>query len=68
MERIILITLKLAMIKKNITQRDVGMRALIPESKFSAIINGRVPISSNERKALCQILHKEDKELFKELY
>lgn len=63
-----LISLKMAMLERGVTQREVGMNAGIPEAKFSAIINGRLNLTNEDRKKLCQILQKSDAELFKELY
>ena len=68
MEGIKLLTLKLELIKANKTQREISASTRIPEGKLSHFINGRLNISKEERKAICNAMKMKDEVLFKELY
>lgn len=59
---------KYLMNKNGWSQRDIGLRAGIPEGRLSHIVTGRLQIRDEERQKICQILKIKDKELFPELY
>lgn len=63
-----LTTLKLTLIQKGITQREISASTRIPEGKLSHFIHGRLSISPEERALVCNVLKIKDEVLFKELY
>jgi hypothetical protein len=59
-----LLDLKLAILRSGLTQREVSLRARIPETRLSAIVRSRVAPTDTERSALSRVLEKPDDALF----
>ena len=58
------IALKVAVIERRLTQREVARRADIPEVRLSLIVRGREEATDDERKALSKILRRGVSRLF----
>lgn len=48
--------LKLAILRSGLTQRQVSIRAQIPETRLSAIVRQRADPTVDERSAMAQVL------------
>ncbi len=60
-----LVRLKSWLFAAGVTQRVVSLRAKIPETRLSCIINGRVRASAEERIALAKVLNASEEVLFR---
>jgi hypothetical protein len=56
--------LKIAIIRSGLTQREVSLRARIPETRLSQIIRRRVKATPDERNRLGLILNRPPEQLF----
>jgi transcriptional regulator with XRE-family HTH domain len=59
-----LVTLKSRLFAAGLTQRAVSLRAGIPETRLSSILNGRARASRKERAALSRLLNTPESVLF----
>ncbi len=57
------LALKIAVIERRITQREVAKRAGIGEVRLSLIVRGAEP-SDDERRAIAKVLRRQSSELF----
>lgn len=58
------IALKVAIVEREITQREAARRAGIPEVRLSLFVRGHETPTEDEQKALAKVLRRERRELF----
>ncbi len=58
------ISLKVAIIERDITQREAARRAGIPEIRLSRVVRGFEQATDVERKALARVLRRAQGDLF----
>lgn len=60
------LALKIAILERDITQREVARISGIPEVRLSNFVCGRQEATGDERKVLARVLHKSESALFVE--
>jgi hypothetical protein len=58
------IALKVAIVERDITQREVARRADIPEVRLSLFVRGHLQPTEDEEKALARVLRRQRSDLF----
>lgn len=56
--------LKVAIVRSEISQREIARLTKIPETRLSHIVRGRSDATESERKALARVLQRSADELF----
>lgn len=58
------VALKVAIVENGAKQRDIALKTLIPETRLSHIVRGRVEPTGEERAALATALGKTEEQIF----